>query len=376
MSDLILDDSAGMIELDSGELLRATATSGAQVRTALGVITAETLDRLSQDGAPRAVVVLGSGGSGVCGDLLAGLATAGGSVPVVAMRGPVLASWVGPLDLLVAISTSGETPETLLAVDEAARRGVRLIGIGAGGSSLAQRVAAARGQFLPVADAHRLARVSLWSLLTPLMLVADRVGAVRTSRSAANELADRLDSRAIGYGPLTDTVDNPAKALALAMAESTPLILGTSPATAAVAYRFACQLVANAKIPSIASSIPEAITTQVALLDGPLAEPGDLFRDPIEDPPERPRLSMVVLRDGSEPPLVDVQLRALGRLAERHDVPIRTVTSDAAQPLLRLADMLSVVDFAGVYAALALGRDPWLGPAVHEMKARIAEVVQ
>lgn len=96
MSDeFSLDDPKAMLEHDSGELLRATATAGAQVRTALLRVPRSQLDRFAADGPPRALVVVGTGGSGMCASLLVGLARASSPVPVVSACGPTLPAWVG-----------------------------------------------------------------------------------------------------------------------------------------------------------------------------------------------------------------------------------------------------------------------------------------
>lgn len=374
-----LDDPQAMLARDSGELLRATATAGAQVRMAAERVSDQALDELAQDGPPRAVVVVGTGGSGICGELLAALARASSSVPVLSTAGPTLPGWVGPLDVVVAISTSGQTRETLAAVDEAVRRGARVVGIGgelppAAGPTLPTRLAGAPGTlFLATADPHRPARVSLWSLLTPLLLVADRLGVLRTPAGALARLADRLDSRALDYGPVVSTLDNPAKELALVCADTLPVIIGTTPLAAAAAVRLAAQLGANAKIPAFAATAPEAISTFGALLDGPYARPADLFRDPFEDPGELARLAFVVVSGGPEHAITTAQSQALAEVAEQRDVTLRTVTSEAREDLAVLGDLISIADFASVYVALARGADPWASPAIPALRAGVAE---
>ena len=72
----LLDDVAALDAGDPGGMLLAVASSAAQVREA-ALLTAEAgVDRLLEDGRPRAVVVCGMGGSGLAGDVLAGVAGA------------------------------------------------------------------------------------------------------------------------------------------------------------------------------------------------------------------------------------------------------------------------------------------------------------
>jgi glucose/mannose-6-phosphate isomerase len=279
--------------------------------------------------------------------------------------------------VVVGISTSGQTRETLSAMEQAARRGARVLGIGGADSpgdglaGLIERTGA--GWHLATADPHRLARVSLWSLLTPLLMVADRLGVVRAPAMALERLADRLDEQALAYGPVVATLENPAKEAALSICETLPVVIGTTPLTGAVAQRMAGQLGANAKIPAFAAQAPEALSTYGALLDGPYARPMDLFHDPFEDPATVARLAFVLLSGGSGNPISDAQAAALESVAESRGVTVRKMHSAAADDLTVMADLISLADFTSVYVALARAQDPWASPAVHEMRSRVAD---
>jgi glucose/mannose-6-phosphate isomerase len=107
VDDSVLDDRDALELLDEGAMLRAIATSGAQVRQALVDIEEQVLAPLVEDGRPRAVVVTGMGGSGIVADVTAAVAGRTCPVPVVAHRGHRLPGWVGPMDLVVAVSCSG-----------------------------------------------------------------------------------------------------------------------------------------------------------------------------------------------------------------------------------------------------------------------------
>jgi len=126
VDDARLDDPAAVAATDSQNMLRAVATAGAQIRMALTGAREAGLDRVTDGGRPRAIVVVGMGGSGIAGDVLAAVAGAACPVPIVVHRGYSLPGWVGAADLVIAVSCSGATQETLSAFDEAARRGAGL----------------------------------------------------------------------------------------------------------------------------------------------------------------------------------------------------------------------------------------------------------
>ena len=131
----------------------------------------------------------------------------------------------------IAVSCSGTTEETLSATDEALRRGARLVTVGAAGSPLAARAATVAARVhLPV-DAHgRMPRANLWGLAVPVLLVARRGRAwptypagllVRTRRPAGR-------GRPSAAGRCVDSLENPAKTLALELAGSLPYVWGAS----------------------------------------------------------------------------------------------------------------------------------------------------
>ena len=73
------------------------------------------------------------GGSGVAGDVLAAVCGPGSASPVVAQHDYRLPGWVGAADLVIAVSCSGTTEETLSAAEEAVRRGCPLLAVGGAG---------------------------------------------------------------------------------------------------------------------------------------------------------------------------------------------------------------------------------------------------
>ena len=70
------------------------------------------------------------GGSGVAGDVLSAVCGPGSASPVMAHHDYGLPGWVGAADLVIAVSCSGTTEETLSAAAEAVRRGCPLLGVG------------------------------------------------------------------------------------------------------------------------------------------------------------------------------------------------------------------------------------------------------
>ena len=374
--DLLLDDPEALAAADPGELLRATADAGAQVRRALAATDAAMLLAVAADGRPRSVVVAGSGTAGIAGDILAAVCGSGCPVAVTTLRSSTLPGWVGPLDLVIAVSASGTTEETLTVVGEAQKRGARLVGIGPTGSPLHDLVASSAGSVHVAADpGSLLPRAALWLVAVPMLLVADALGLVSVPRSTLEDVADLLDERSVECGPASPLADNPAKLLGVSLATSLPIVWGSSPLGAVAAYRLATQLGANAKLPALHGSITEASHHQVAAVDGVFAtgpDDDDIFRDPIEEGTGPARLRLVLLRDPAEHVQDGRRADVTRDIAERRDIAVDVVHAPDGHAVVRLASLVGLVDWTSVYAAVAAGVDPTpIGP-INELKDRIS----
>jgi D-arabinose 5-phosphate isomerase GutQ len=383
LDEQLLDDPDGLIAADPSGSLRALASAGAQIRSALRQADEADVARLNEDGRPRAVIVASLGGSAVVGDVLTMLAGSGSPVPVSVRRGLPLPGWVGPLDLVVAVSMSGRAPGPLGLAAEAARRGCRLLTVGTPGSPLAEVAVRTGGVHVPVAPpstpAARASRMALWALLTPVLVAAHEVGLVDTSRQVLEVVADRLDINAATFRPSSEAFVNPAKSLALELAGSVSVVLGDGDVTGVAATRAVAMLARTARVPAMRGALPDDAGDVVATFGGPFAaHPDDVFADPFLGTPAPARLRLVFLRD-AEPSVerpdgawleTSRTADAVRLTAQEAGVQISEAGAQPGHPLERVADLVSLTDFAAVYLALAGGLDPLTSPHVADLRDR------
>ena len=385
-------DTPDVIEAaDPGDMLRQVASAAAQVRTAVRSCAETDLSAFAADGRPRAIVVAGMGGSGVAGEMLNAIAGLSSPVQVLVSQGERLPGWVGAADAVVAVSCSGSTPETLAVATEAARRGCRLAGIGAEGSSLHRIAEQARAPFVSVAPAG-LARSMLWAVAVPLLVIAERIGVARIGSDVYELAASRLEEISHQCRPASDSFVNPGKSLALDLVGELPMVWGTSALSGVAARRFASQLQENAKYPAIYGMLPEAAHSQVAAFDGPFAprssrlsaqEPGsgpddlsdlpgwDLDYEEDEAASGFTALRLILIADPDEDPRVASQRAAVTELAGQRGVGISELAMDGEHPLGRLAGVIQLADYASVYLAIASGIDPGQTVAIRDLRTRI-----
>jgi hypothetical protein len=384
VDEQLLDDAAALERADHGRMLRATASAGAQVRETAALAAEANLSSIADEGRPRAVVVAGQGTAARTGELLATVAGVRCPVPVIVHRSVGIPGWVGAADVVIAVSASGRSPEALGAAEAAARRGARLVAIGPPDTMLQSVAERARAPFIPV-PRRAPARASIWALTVPVLMAARTLGLVKVNEADFAETAARLDADAERCRPTAESFVNPAKAMALDLAGSIPIIWGSSPLATVAARRFADTLSSNARYPAVGGALGDAGRGRVGMLDGvfgALVETEhDIFADPSEDDgAPATRLRIVLMRDGgltddlrddNEPAAVEERrAEALQTVAEARGIRVSVLTAEGGSALERLASLVAVPDFTSVYLAMAHGLDPTAVPAVSEMKER------
>jgi glucose/mannose-6-phosphate isomerase len=365
----LLDAPEALADADRGDMLRQIASGAAQVRQAQRDSIEAGIERLADWGRPRAVVVAGMGTAGIAGDILAAVCGVGCPVPISTVRGHQLPGWVGAPDLVVAVSRSGATEETVAVAVEAARRGCHLVCVAAEDSPLAGIAEQVRAPFVPVRSAAR-SRAAVWALAVPPLLTARTVGLVDLPAELLEHVASKLEEVSHQCRPASESFVNPAKQTALEIAGTVPMIWGTSPLAATAAHRLASQLAANAKYPAVWGELPEALHDQIVTLDGSFRGDDDIFRDRVEEP-EITGLRLLIIRDVEEHPRVRERCEAAAELARERAVPVTELTAQAGHPLERLAGLIAHADYASVYLALAAGTDPASADVLRQLKARI-----
>ncbi len=342
-------DDLDVAAADPGGMLGQVASAGDQARAALAAARAAPL----AGPVPGAVVVAGMGGSGIAGDVLAALAYFHSPVPVLTVKGDRLPAFVGPSTLLVAVSYSGATDETLAAVEEGLSAGARLVAVCSGGrlAELAQR----RGAPVVTVARGRMPRAALWSLAVPVCLAAAAAGLVEPLADQVRAAADTLDAEAEALGPAVPTEANPAKQAAGRLRGKLPVAWGSGQLGAVAATRLRTQCNENAKVTATSAAVPESNHNDVMGLEGGLG----------------PGRELVLLRDLAGEHERDALRIAAACEALGVTAPIQRAAG-AGPPLVRLARLLSFVDFTSVYLGLALGVDPTPIDVIGRIKAALA----
>lgn len=372
--DDLLDDPGRLEATDSGGLLRAAATAGAQVRSTATVADEAGLGRLAGQ-RPRALVLLTRPGAAPAAAPLL-LALLGPSCPVPVVTTRSVPMWVGALDIVLANTTDPGDRELAEGLDRAVRRGAQVV-LSAPADGPVAAAAAGRSVLL-IPPIEVPPGLTLPRNLTAGLLLLDALELLATDPEV---LAGELDREAERDYVAHEALVNPAKSLALRLRGRTPLLWGTDPVATAVAGHCAGALAAHAGVVAHAAGFHEAAALPVLRQQATRASgEAEIFRDPFDDPfegmsEEQSRGGMPAMR-----PVL------LGVLAEARDVPERMAAVDALpgadvvtadeELMVRQGDPGAAAcaaavlalrfDFAALYLGLSqgvLGGPGWVGSA-------------
>ena len=330
--DSRLDDPDALAAGD--DVLRPLAEAGARLRREAAAAD-PVLGALAREGRPRAVIAIGPEAR-----LLRAVLEPTCPVPFVAWPNLGLPGWVGPLDVVVVLGGQGMQP--LDCVHEALRRGSRLVVTARPDSELAGRSASRVTTLLPSTTTDPLCRA-----VTALMALHGLGLAAYTDPIA---IADALDAVASDCSYARDIAANPAKTLALELADAQPLIWGGSVLAARASRRIAEALRSASGRMALAADATELIPLLADTL------PRDPFADPFDADVPEPRPTLVVIEDGLGDAASDEARDILENNARAAEVRVSHLEHTTDADIVRYATVLQKGRFAAAYLGVGMGR--------------------
>ena len=283
---------------------------------------------------PGNIVVAGMGGSAIGGELLKDWLCDKVSIPIEVCRDYALPAYTNENTLVVAISYSGETEETLNAFLQAVKRRCMVATVSSGGSlrAFSRRLGAPHVQipegFHP--------RAAIAYLFFPLVKIMEKVGisketaeveeTLRVLRKISRENAQQI--------PLND---NSAKRLATQVMGTIPVVYGFRQYSA-VARRLKCQFNENSKVPSKFDVFPELNHNEVV---------GWETRNSLTK-----AFSAIFIRDSAEPPEIRQRIDITEQIVSPNVCKTLEIHAEGKRKLTRMLSAMYVGDFASLYLAL------------------------
>jgi glucose/mannose-6-phosphate isomerase len=353
MADINLDDPGSYARLDPFGMLRRVDDLAGQIETAWNAAGQVEIPTDYKDVAN--VVITGMGGSAIGGSLLEGYAAPDCPAPVTVWRGYSLPSYVGSRTLVIAVSYSGNTEETLSALKAARAAGARLLAVSTGGevSALAREWQTPLIAFTYEAQP----RAALGFLFIPLLHVFDELGFIPPQSPAVSEAIEIVRLASQEWGAASPESGNQAKQLARRILGRVAVVYGAG-FIGAVARRWKTQLNENAKNWAFYEEFPELDHNAIVGYEFPRSLPD--------------HVRVVILNSTLLPSRIGTRIEVTRRLLDEFDVPWQQVDGRGSGRLAHMMSLICLGDYVSYYLALLNGTDPTTIRPIDMLKEALA----
>jgi glucose/mannose-6-phosphate isomerase len=301
---------------------------------------------------PGGLVVCGMGGSAIGGDLAAAALGDRATRPITTIRGYALESWIPPETLVLCVSYSGETEETLACFEAAGAAGAERVVLTTGGT-LARL---ARDEGVPVigVPAGMQPRAAVVYMTIGALECAALCGAAPALHAEIDTATALLEQLIEEWGPGAAD-DAPSRRVARELHGTIPVVHGAA-STVAVGRRWSTQINENAKSPAFWAELPEANHNQICGWErGSAMAP----------------FSGVFLRDPDQHPRVKRRVELMSAEVERTGAPAIQVEARGESRLERVLSLVLLGDIVSVYLAVLDGVDPTPVEALSRFKQQL-----
>ena len=281
------------------------------------------------------VLFLGMGGSGIAGDITRDLLMEPFKTPVYVIKDYSIPFKVNDKHLVIAVSYSGTTAETIVAAAQARRQGAKLVFVTSGG--VASNIAEKHG--IPVVKISqgmqpRFATPEMvgasYGLLASMGLDEERNGSKFTK--CIDELREFINR--------FTSLDSGETTRAAEIISDKPTVIYSHSHLISSGYRFKAQLNENAKHPAFHAALPEAGHNEV------------------ESWVTNPKVANVIIRSGWEAPAFRELLNWMVEEIERRNMALYQLRVEAASPMAEILKVIALVDFISVALSRIKGVDP------------------
>ncbi len=349
----VLDDMDAMKKLDASDMLRRLPEFHLQFKVAQSCFSRIDLDGF-EGFKPTSILICGMGGSAISGDVLLNWVGKSSPVPIHVNRSPFLPGYVGSRTLIIMVSYSGNTSETLSAMDQAIHKGAQIMAITSGGKLL--EICQEKDIPSVIIPSGYPPRTALGLLFMPIALLCQHLGLFDIDNEIPL-IESALKSANTRLNPSITRLDNAAKELALSLVDSVPAIY-SSPSLEVIANRWKCQLNENSKMLAWYSTVPEMNHNGIVGWSG------------VTDTSER---TVVMIRDREDDSCYSRRLDLTGEIfLKPHARRIVEVWPDGESLLARMFNHIFFADYTSLYLAFLRGVDPTPVAAIDKLKLQLA----
>ncbi len=289
------------------------------------------------------IIFTGMGGSAIGPEILRSYIWRVAEIPVFVNRGYRMPGFTGEKSLVVAISYSGDTEETVSAYMDARSRRAKIIAVTSGGRlrALAEKDSVPMIELPPGLQP----RCAVGYLFFPILKALSKVGVISDRSRDVREAVKTLEAlRRRQIGSRLPESRNIAKRIAHRLHGKFPVIYGSSDFTDCMVTRWRGELAENAKQLSSGHLFPEMNHNEIAGWENPSKALKSFIA--------------VFLRDTGDHPRVSKRMDITVRILKRGLFEVIEVRPPGKTSLARLFSFLYIGDFVSFYLAILNMTDP------------------
>ena len=325
------------IPVHKTEMLESVLAFPSQVNHAFTLARSLTMDydKISD------IVVLGMGGSGIVGDYLRVLLR-NSSLPIQVNKHSTPPKSISKNTLVMAVSYSGKTQETLDALDICVKAGAKVVLV-TSKRELGSTHYEGKVPCITVPE-NGHSRASLGYMLVPLLYMLQDANILKRIDRDITETVEVLNQIKDECKPEVPLKKNPARSLASELSARFPIIYGEYNFTDAVALRWKQMLNENAKTHCHYDTFPELLHNEIEAWDEPKNNDQ--------------KYALILLRDSLYERETGLQERiAAAKYIVQQKSSIFELWSRGRSELARLLSLTYLGDLVSVYLARAKGVD-------------------
>ncbi len=309
----------------------------------------------------RNVVVVGMGGSAICGDIARSVLASEMLIPFQICRNYVLPEYVDDETLVIAASYSGNTEETLAAVDDALERSAMIVALTTGG--LLEEVAQLNEIPKLKLPAGMQPRAAIGFGFVPLMVFLEKIGLIKNAGERIQATIESLRTARERMVEDGSSTANPAKQLAGLLYNRVPIIYAGPTLTDVVATRWKAQICENAKTMAFSNLYPEFNHNEIC----GLSNLTDEFKE---------QIIVVNLRSTDDHEKNSNRIDVVKQLLEEQDLMVIDLWATGDTEMQRVFNLIQMGDFVSYYLAIMNETDPTPVEAIENLKLELSKAVE
>lgn len=296
------------------------------------------------------IILTGLGGSAIGGELLQNYLRTELNYPYTVNRNYELPLYANEESLVIASSYSGNTEETISALNQAIEKKCQIVCVSTGGKieEIAKKNQIPFGKLL----AGYQPRFALWINFFTLLKTVHSLKLVTSQTDNVQQAIGLLKRKGIEYSKPTNT----AIEIAEKLLGYVPLVYAVSDFTSSVGTRWKGQFNENSKQHAFYGYLPELDHNEILGWEG--YKPTMNFK-------------LINILDEDYHPQVKKRFELTSEMVKKAGAEIIDIKSDESNTKLRLVDLIYLGDWATYYYAVMRGFDPTTIVSINYLKAHL-----